>query len=139
MKREGMRVMVVDDSQLVLEQVRHVLEAAGHTVMLRDSALGTLPAVLKARPDVLILDVAMPALDGATLATLVREADPGITVLLYSCRDERELAAVTRKSGAHGYVQKGADMDAFARAFERLLEQRRLARSKPAALGLRER
>jgi DNA-binding NarL/FixJ family response regulator len=124
--------MVVDDSEFVLEQVRFVLEGAGHTVLTRESALGTLPAVLKARPDVLILDIGMPALDGGTLARLVLDADPSITIVLYSGRNVHELAAATRKSGAHGYLQKTGDMDAFVADFERLAQRRRV---RPAAPG----
>ncbi|HEV8247435.1 MAG TPA: response regulator, partial [Polyangiaceae bacterium] len=54
-------VMVVDDSCVVLERLRYALERAGYEVSVRDSSLGTVSAVLKLKPDVLILDVSMPA------------------------------------------------------------------------------
>jgi CheY-like chemotaxis protein len=129
MSRQKLKIMVVDDSKLVLERVRHALERAGHVVTLRDSALGTVSAVLKECPDVLVLDVSMPALDGNRLAALVSEVKQDITLILHSARDERELEALTLQCGAHGYIKKSNDAQRFITEFNRIVVADRSSRS----------
>jgi len=76
------------------------------------------------RPDVVVLDVMMPGLDGASVTQLVR-ADPelaGTKVLLYSAMEEDRLAAKAAECGADGHVAKTAGPLAVVRAVERLLE-----------------
>jgi CheY-like chemotaxis protein len=121
MKPEKRRVMVVDDSKLVLERLRFVLERSGHQVFTRDTALGTVSAVLKERPDVLILDVSMPALDGNRLAAVVSDVDGGILIILHSSRDKAELEELAGRAGAHGYIAKTNDMIEFLSEFNRLV------------------
>jgi DNA-binding response OmpR family regulator len=133
MKTEKLNVMVVDDSKMVLERLRYVLQRAGHTVTLRDSSLGTVSAVLKERPDVLILDVSMPALDGNRLATLVSEVNKDVTLILHSSRDERELEQLALQSGAHGYIPKTNDMLRFLDQFHRIALGGRLQTADPVS------
>lgn len=113
--------MIVDDSKLVLERLRFVLERSGHQVHVRDSALGTVAAVSKLRPDVLILDVSMPALEGDRLATLVAEVDHELVIVLHSSREEHELKELAARSGAHGYITKTSDMLRFLAEFNRVV------------------
>src|SRR5262249_26271874 len=63
-----MRFMVVDDDPVVLEVTRERLSFMGYDVIVRESALGTSAAILRERPDVVLLDVNMPSLSGEQLA-----------------------------------------------------------------------
>jgi DNA-binding response OmpR family regulator len=136
MRNEILKVMVVDDSQLVLERLRQALGRAGHTVSLRDSSLGTVAAVLRERPDVLILDVSMPALDGPRLAALVGEVTQDVTLILHSARDERELEALSARAGAHGYIKKTNDSVLFLVEFNRIVFSERLSRPGDPVSGV---
>ena len=129
MSRQKLKVMVVDDSKLVLERLRYGLERAGHVVSLRESALGTVSAVVKERPDVLILDVSMPALDGNRLATIIGEVNQDVTLILHSARDEKELEALTLQSNAHGYIKKTNDTLRFIQEFNRIVVADRSSRT----------
>ena len=121
MNVKKLRVMVVDDSELVLEHVRFALERAGHAVSTRESALGTVSAVLKQRPDVLVLDISMPALDGDRLATVVSELRRDIVLILHSSRSEAELKRMATTAGANGYIAKTHDVARFLTEFHRIV------------------
>jgi CheY-like chemotaxis protein len=131
--KEKLRVMVVDDSRLVLERVRFALESSGHTVEVRDSALGTVTAVFQHRPHVLVLDVSMPSVDGDRLATLVAEVKQDIILILHSSLDEAALRELGRRCGAHGVIPKSHDMRWFQSAFDRIVHDERDQRSRRQA------
>jgi DNA-binding response OmpR family regulator len=128
---EGLKVMVIDDSELVLSVVRSFLTSAGHTVVTRSMALGTRAAVLRERPDVILLDVNMPLLDGAEICASIRTHSQmrDSYVLLHSDRPEEELRALAARSGADGYLCKTDDRERFLHDLERLLWTRRESRS----------
>jgi DNA-binding NarL/FixJ family response regulator len=94
----------------------------GYEVIARQTALGTTAAVLRERPDVLLLDVSMPALRGEHVAELLSRSDGpgGSLVLFYSASPEPELTRLVHASGAHGAIQKTSDRELFLSRFEAL-------------------
>lgn len=114
------RVMIVDDHPIWREAVEADLREAGYDVVaaLADgaSAVRIAPAV---RPDVVLMDVQLPLLNGAEATAALTKADPGVRVLMFSAsgEDYDVLAAMT--SGARGYLTKSASraelLDAVAR------------------------
>jgi len=119
--RRKLRVMVVDDSVVVLEHLRFTLERAGHVVTTRDSALGTMSIVMDTRPDVLILDVSMPTLDGDRLATAISGLRRDIVLILHSSLEEWKLRELAKATGAHGFISKGPDTRKFLAEFDRIV------------------
>jgi len=120
-----LKVIVIDDSELVLSVVRSFLSSAGHTVLTRAMAVGTRAAVLRERPDVVLLDVHMPLLDGVEICASIR-AHPSMAstrVFLHSDRPEAELAALVDRCGADGYLCKTSDRDRFLRRFDALCDR----------------
>jgi CheY-like chemotaxis protein len=115
-----LRVLVVDDSRFVLEHVKITLEGAGHIVTTRESALGTVQQVVELRPDVLVLDVSMPALDGDRLVSVVAQVDDWIRIILHSSRPPHELEQIARTAGAHGAITKDPDPGLFLLQFNRI-------------------
>jgi CheY-like chemotaxis protein len=103
------KVMIIDDSVLVLTIVRHQLEQAGFNVITRESALGTVAAVLREQPDVILVDVMMPALGGENLVTLLRRqlGNKDIRILFFSDKPPETLHALVQQVGADGFVTKG--------------------------------
>ena len=114
-----MRVLVVDDNELVLEVAKSALCAAGFEVIASDSALGFSAALAESRPDVALVDVLMPALNGNHLVDLARRrqrrrrtaipkrhGSPECIFVLHSNLPESDLQELTRRCGALGYIQK---------------------------------
>lgn len=110
-------VLVVDDSDICLEIAREALEADGNRVVTTSSPLGVNRLVAKERPDVIVVDVSMPAMRGDKLIELVRrhQSKP-VPILLHSDRPVNELRELVRTSGASSYVEKTDDGAALARA-----------------------
>lgn len=105
---DGRDVLVVDDEHALLDLTRVILESAGHTVRTADDGLGGLRAVAERVPDVLVLDVVMPRMDGwrvlDALAGSSRLADLPV-IMLTALSSERDVIRA-HLTGAVGYVTK---------------------------------
>src|SRR5687767_5057680 len=110
MDRQGrtLSVLVVDDNPDILTQVGSYLQERGIAVITSISALGVSSLVIRHRPDVVVLDAMMPALDGGALAKLLRGIgsvqDMGI--VFYSSMDEELLYQLARATPGSSYVLK---------------------------------
>lgn len=120
---ENTKVLVIDDDPIVLELVRQRLTTAGYDVRVREEALGTTQAVREERPDVVLLDVMMPALNGERIASLLRAGagTRGVGVIFYSSKSESDLAALIEQTGALGAIHKGGDEADFLERFRELV------------------
>jgi len=103
------RVLVVDDTPALRVLTRAVLEGTGFEVVgeAGDGLAGvTLAAEL--RPDLVLLDLAMPVMDGLEALRLIRARSPRSAVVMLSCFSRYSLqAAQARSLGAHGFICKG--------------------------------
>ncbi len=118
-------MLVIDDDAIVLEVMRERLEGAGYEAMVREHALGTVQVVREEQPDIVVLDIMMPALNGERIAALlkgsVRTKDVGI--ILHSSKSEAELAQMIDETGALGAISKSERGDAFMQRFEALVQK----------------
>jgi two-component system OmpR family response regulator len=107
----------------VLEVTKERLTGAGYTVHTREEALGTSQWTAEFQPDVILLDINMPALTGVDLAQLLkkRRATKDVAIILYSSLDASELQGKLSASGAVGAIQKTGDARRFLEAFERVV------------------
>src|SRR4051795_5128218 len=104
------RILIADDHPIVREGLTAVLETQPDFEIVGAAARGT-QAVERAamlRPDVILLDLALPELDGVAALRQIRAADPTAHVIIFTAfdTDERILAAV--QAGARGYFPQGA-------------------------------
>ncbi len=112
------RVFIADDHELVRYAMRALLEGEPDIELVGEAENGELAVegVLKTRPDVLLLDMRMPILDGAQVCSMVKEQCPDTRVLvLTSYGDDEELFGVLA-AGAVGYLLKDARPDNVAHA-----------------------
>jgi CheY-like chemotaxis protein len=116
--------MVVDDSEVVLELTRSVLEGAGYRVLTRNRPAGCIAAMLRENPDLVLVDVSMPGVGGDTLVRCFGTAHPTskTIVLLYSSLPEEALQLKAEASGAHGYIQKTHDAAVLLRQVRRWVD-----------------
>jgi CheY-like chemotaxis protein len=115
------RIMVADDDADILESTEDVLKLAGFAVTAVCEAALILPALRKARPDLLLQDVNMPGLDLERLMREVR-ADPslrGVRVLLFTASESVQETA--QRLGADGFIQKPFNSDRIQQTLERFL------------------
>ena len=103
------RIVIVDDSELVLEMARDILEQAGYEVCTASNGIEANQFLFATqRPALLILDVMMPLLDGdKTLKILKGNAlTKDLPVIFLSSKSESELLRLTVESGAAGFLCK---------------------------------
>jgi len=119
--RPGPLVLIVDDDASLRRYVRASLEADGYTVREASSAESGLAALEEEPPDLILLDVLMPEVDGWEMLRRVQERhDVGtIPVIMFSGRVEGGVEAVKR--GAQGFVGKPFDPEALVESTKRLL------------------
>ncbi|SRR5260221_8636782 len=129
---QPLKIMVIDDDATTLDVVSAILEKQGHQVMQRSQALGTTRAIIRDKPDVVLLDVHMPGLSGDKLAGLIAAevgARPLVILLSGSPRAELELLVLT--SRADGFIEKSGDPAEFVRRFDGVIAARYAGRSTP--------
>jgi two-component system, NarL family, nitrate/nitrite response regulator NarL len=102
------RILVVDDHQMLRESLVGMLEAAGFEVVgaAGDGADATSLAV-ELTPDVVLMDLSMPALSGLDATRLLREVVPGVAIVVFSAFDSPELKRQAFDAGAVAYLPKG--------------------------------
>jgi CheY-like chemotaxis protein len=124
------KVLVVDDSEIVREMVSIELEERGYTVVAMASPIGFTAALKREQPDLVLMDVSMPALQGDKLVDLAnRSGGPGCPIVLHSDRPEAELRELVKGCGAHGYIRKTGDGAQLAQAVNQIL--RDVIRQRP--------
>jgi DNA-binding response OmpR family regulator len=110
------RLLLVDDEAAVLDILSEYFVAQGYDVETATSGEDALERVRDKRPDLVMLDVRMPGLDGVEVLTRLRATDPGVAVIMVTANEDVELARQTLKLGAFDYVAKPFDFDYLARA-----------------------
>ncbi|RNM17091.1 DNA-binding response regulator [Nocardioides pocheonensis] len=115
--------MVVDDHPMWRDAVERDLVAAGHDVVAVAAdgreALARFPA---ARPDVVVLDLQIPAPDGVEVTTQVVAQDPDVKVLVLSASGEQADVLAAVKAGATGYLVKSASREDLLAAVRRVAQ-----------------
>ena len=102
------RVLLVDDSPGLRQSVRAALERAG-VVVVGEAADGAqaLTQAATHHPDLVLMDLSMPGMDGVQATQALRRQQPEIRVVLWTARDDAQLASAIRRSGAHAGLAKG--------------------------------
>jgi DNA-binding NarL/FixJ family response regulator len=103
------RVVLVDDVGELRALVRIALERSGRFEVVAEAGTGTeaVGAAADEHPDLVLLDVSMPVMDGLEALPLILEASPSTRVVMLSGFAEEKLGAEARRQGALGYVEKG--------------------------------
>ncbi|MEJ2689468.1 MAG: response regulator transcription factor [Deltaproteobacteria bacterium] len=104
------RVLVVDDHAIVRQGIRQLLDNREGVRLVGEASdgLAGLEMVKKLKPDTVILDIALPRLNGLDTAQLIREWNPNITIVMLSMHENETYIRRALSLGARGYVLKTA-------------------------------
>jgi DNA-binding NarL/FixJ family response regulator len=104
---EPIRVVIVDDQEMVAQTFRRILERAGMDVVAVASTIATGVAAAKEHaPDVVVVDYLLPDGLGTAAVALIREQAPGVRIVMASGSDSADSRAVALAAGCAGYVDK---------------------------------
>jgi DNA-binding response OmpR family regulator len=117
-----MKILLVDDDHTILEMMATMLRHRGHEVQTCATPFGVSALVVRDKPEVVVLDVMMPGLGGASLAALVAkiEVEPRPQVILWSAIDDEALAKTGRQAGNVPTISKAMRASEIAEAIERV-------------------
>jgi NarL family two-component system response regulator LiaR len=145
-----LRVIVADDDPLARRMLRDVLQLAGITV-IAEAGSGREAVELTAyyTPDVVVMDLIMPGMDGLAAMSEIRRTAPDVRVVILTSSDDDEVGLMTLRAGASGFLCKNVGIDALPRALHcakngeavitrrltmRLIEDLRMVRTDSAGL-----
>jgi DNA-binding response OmpR family regulator len=116
-----MKILLVDDDQTILVMMAKLLRHRGHEVQTCATPFGVSAVIVRDKPEVVVIDVMMPGLGGASLAALVAriEVEPRPLVILWSAMDDDALAKTGRQAGGLATISKAMRATDIAAAIER--------------------
>ncbi|HBV05910.1 MAG TPA: DNA-binding response regulator, partial [Gemmatimonadetes bacterium] len=108
MSEKSLRVVIADDHSVVRQGIRGVLEEINELDVIGEvgDGVGALSMVSDLSPDVVVLDVNMPAMSGLEVTMALREEGSPVRVLILSMHDDPEYVLQAVRAGADGYVLK---------------------------------
>jgi NarL family two-component system response regulator LiaR len=134
---QPIRVMLVDDHMMVRRGLATFLKVFDDLELVGEAESGEAAVQLCAQiqPDIVLMDLMMPDMDGATATRLIRQQSPKVQVVVLTSYKEQELVQSALQAGAIGYLLKDVSADQLARAI-RAAHQGRATLSPEAAQAL---
>ena len=117
-------VLIVDDQELFRESLKVVLSVSPgiQVVDAASSVAEALKSAAKHKPDVVLMDIRMPGMDGVEGTRLLKERYPDIKVIVLTTFDDDEYIFGALKNGASGYLLKGSSVSELAKAIQVVYE-----------------
>lgn len=125
------RVLVADDSELLLRMTSSILTRAGYEVTCTVNAFDTYSSLRNAAPDVALIDYNMPGMRGDLMIDMVKREGLRSPMLIYSSAPEAVLREAVARSGAVGYLVKGCSADVLLERIRQVLREHALQRPAP--------
>ncbi|HSF05028.1 MAG TPA: response regulator [Methylomirabilota bacterium] len=110
------RILIVDDEAPVLDVLSEYFAGQGYAVQTAASGAAALAAVGRERPDLVLLDVRMPDMDGVEVLRRLRAVNGDLAIIMVTANEDLGLARETLKLGAFDYVAKPFDFRYLDRA-----------------------
>jgi two-component system, NarL family, response regulator LiaR len=112
------RLLVVEDDPMVRVGLKHLLGANAQfeIIGVAEDGYGGIESATRLLPDVVLMDVGMPHLDGIAATQQIKQAMPQIKVIMLTSHKERTEVFAALSSGADGYCVKGTSVDQLAKA-----------------------
>jgi DNA-binding NarL/FixJ family response regulator len=103
-----LRILIADDHEIVRKGVRDLIEGHPGWEVCGEAADGqtALEIALREKPDIAVLDVALPILNGVALTRRLKQESPATSILLFTMHDDDETVSSGLAAGARGYVLK---------------------------------
>lgn len=133
---EAAKILIADDEESLREAVRIILNRAGYRVVYASDGAQAVSLFGKERPDLAILDIMMPWLDGFEACERIRRISPEVPVLMLTAKSDIVDKRTGFRSGADDYVTKPFDDEELLLRVEALLRRRERSRAQtPSPVG----
>lgn len=118
------KVVIVDDHALIREGIKKLLELeeSFDIVALAGDGVEALEVIEKVRPDVVLLDINMPNMNGIDCLKQIKAQYPDTKVVMLTIHEDAEYLIETINIGAEGYVLKDADVSSLVKAIQKVVQ-----------------
>lgn len=120
---EVIKVLIADDQELIRQSLKIVLSANKDIEVIGTVCNGNevIEAARKYRPDVILMDIRMPEIDGVQCTKIIKESYPSVRIIVLTTFDDDEYIFNALKYGASGYLLKGVSMDELVKAIHTIV------------------
>ena len=116
------KVLVVDDAAFMRMTIKKMIESEGHTVVGEaGNGVEAVQKYMEIQPDVVMLDITMPEMNGVDALKRIKELDPNAKVIICSAMGQQAMVAQAIQSGAKDFIVKPFEKDRIIAALKRVL------------------
>jgi len=136
----SIKVMIVDDHNLVREGLKAVFDQGDEIDVVGEAGSGeeAIEMVNKMKPDVILMDISMPGMNGIQATKLIRDANPDAKIVILTMLDQEGYVYEAIKAGATGYMLKSTSSDELVNAIQTVNEGKALLHPDATAQLLKE-
>jgi DNA-binding NarL/FixJ family response regulator len=133
------KVLVADDQELIRQSLKIILSSKSNLEVTDTVSNGqeVIQSIRRNPPDVILMDIRMPKMDGVQCTKIIKEICPEIRIIILTTFDDDEYVYNALKFGASGYLLKGVSMDELVSAIETIYSGRALINPDIAAKVVR--
>ena len=119
------KLLIVDDLDHVRQSLRTILELAGDLVVVGEACNGleAIQQVDRLRPDVVLMDLAMPEIDGLEATERIKAQHPETGVVMISIHDNEETREQAKRAGVDAFLAKGNDTETLIQTIQEFRER----------------
>jgi len=134
------KVMIVDDHNLVREGLKAVFSQGDEIEVIGEAGSGeeAIEMVNKVKPDVILMDISMPGINGIQATKLIRDKNPDAKIVILTMLDQEGYVYEAIKAGATGYMLKSTSSDELVKAIQTVNEGKALLHPDATAQLLKE-
>lgn len=126
MESNGLNILVVDDEVQAVNMLSKFLSKEGHCVSVAHNGAEAVDACANAMPDIIVMDVRMPVMDGLEALHRIRKHNEDVIIIMLTAVDDVETAMNTIKDGANDFIRKPLNLKELNRSIEVNVERKRL-------------
>lgn len=119
------RVLIVDDEKNIVSSLRDILSDEGYEVSFAEDGLGALKMIQSDPPDLILLDIWLPEMDGIEVLKTVKTYHPEIEVLIMSSHGTIDTAVQATKLGAYDFIEKPFSLDQLTQSVESVFKDKK--------------
>ena len=115
-------ILVVDDELMLCDLLKMELGSFGHEVVTANDGREGIALFAHRKPDLMLLDLHMPDMDGIEVLKRIRELNPQASVIVLTGRGTDDLENQARELGVHEFLRKGLSLDILVRALGKAMQ-----------------
>jgi len=115
------KILIVDDAEFLRVRISKILNGEGYEVIEADNGSRALDVYKEKHPDLVLMDVTMPEMDGLTALKAIRETDPQARVIMLTALGQESVVLDAIKSGAKDFIVKPFEQERVMGAIKKIL------------------